>query len=384
MKNGTLILGGGFGGLTVATELRRLLGPDHPIAVVDRRDRFYVGLRKLWVLVGEATLEAGERPRDRLAAKRIHFVQADIQRIDAAARTVETDRGRLSGDQLVIALGAESRPDLVPGLHEHGFDLYDPRSVRAAAARVAAIEAGRVCVVIAGLPYKCPPAPYEAVLMLDAHFRARGIRDAIELRFTTLQPGLLPNAGPEGARWIGEVMTSRGIDWAVGREVERFEAGRVVFAGGDALAFDLAIATPPHRPPAVVKASGLTDGGDWIRVDRGTLETGVPGVWAVGDVTHIPLGEQAALPKAGLIAEAEGLRVARAIAARLTGGAEPPPFDGRGECFLELGGGEAALIEGDFYREGGPAVRVVDRSPAHLEAKRRFEAERLERWLGAG
>jgi len=52
----TLILGAGFGGITVATELRRLLGDDHEVVLIDERDEFSMGLRKLWELVGIGTI----------------------------------------------------------------------------------------------------------------------------------------------------------------------------------------------------------------------------------------------------------------------------------------------------------------------------------------
>jgi len=383
MSDGTLILGGGFGGLATAHRLRDRLGPDHPITVVDRRDRFYVGLRKLWVLVGETTLAEGERPLERLGRKGIRFERTEIRSIDPESPGVRTDRGELRGDHLVVALGAEPRPDLIPGLAEHAINLYDPDSVEAGAPAVTSLREGRVAVVIAGVPYKCPPAPYEAVLMLDDHFRRRGVRDRIELTFTTLQPGLFPNAGPEGARWIGEQLDRRGIHWEVGRVPSSFEAGHVDFEGeGGSLEFDLCVAAPAHRAPAVVRESGLTGGGPWIQVDRGTLRTGFPHVFAIGDVTAIPLAGGAQLPKAGLMAEAEGVRVAEAIAAELRGEPEPPLFDGRGACFLEMGEGRAALLEGDFYREPAPEVKVMGASEAHLESKRRFETDRLEAWLG--
>lgn len=379
----TVILGGGFGGLAVATELRGRLGPEHEIVVVDRGERFYVGLRKLWVLVGRASLEEGERPRARLEGKGIRFLRTEVTGIDPEARRVETAEGRLTADFLVVALGAEPRPDLVPGLAEHAFDLYEPDRVKAAAARLEALEGGRAGVAIAGLPYKCPPAPYEAVLLLDDRFRERGIRDAVELSFSTLQPALLPNAGPEGARWVGEQMTGRGISWKTGRKVVRFEAGRVVYEEGER-ELDVAIAVPPHRAPEVVRASGLTGEGAWVAVDRSTLRTRFDRVFAIGDVTEIPLPGGAALPKAGLFAEAEGHLVARAIAAEVAGGPPPEAFDGRGSCFLELDRERAALVEGDFFAEGGPAVRIAGESAAHLEEKRRFESERLDRWLGEG
>jgi sulfide:quinone oxidoreductase len=131
-----------------------------------------------------------------------------------------------------------------------------------------------------------------------------------------------------------------------------------------------------------VASTRLVGDAGWIQVDPGTLATRFPGVYAVGDVTQIPLANGLPLPKAGVIAELEGLRVAAAIAAEETGAAEPPPFDGHGRCFVELGTGEASLVDGDFYAEPEPRVVLAEPSAANADEKRRFEAERLERWFG--
>ncbi len=118
-------------------------------------------------------------------------------------------------------------------------------------------------------------------------------------------------------------------------------------------------------------------------MDRHTLATRFPRVFAIGDSTHIPLAAGAALPKAGLFAEAHGTRVAEAIAAEILGTAGPPDFDGRGYCYMEVGAEEATLVQGEFYAEGGPRVELKETSAAMSQEKRRFEAERLARWFGA-
>lgn len=377
----TLILGAGFGGNATAVALRERLGPEHEIVVVDRCDRFYMGLRKIWLLVGEASLEDGRRPLDTLAEHGVEVVRAEITRIDPAARRVETEAGPLECDRLVVALGAEPRPDLVPGVEEHACNLYDVDSVTRAAPLVSALENGRVVIAVAGVPYKCPPAPFEAAMQLDALFRRRGVSDRVSLNVTTLQPILLPNAGQEGSAWLANQLDRRGISHQTGRKVVHMEAGLIVYDDGE-LPFDIAIVAPPHRCPQVVRESGLTGEGEWVKVDHGTLATRFPGVYAIGDMTAIPLANKLPLPKAGVFAEAEGQRVAAGIAADLAGEPSPPPFDGRGACFLEMGGGEATLIQGDFFAEPAPDVRVADPSPEAFELKRQFEAERLERWFG--
>jgi len=159
MSGRALILGGGFGGIAAGVELRRLQ-PEHEVVLVDRKPAFAMGLRKLWELVGNGTIADGSRQRRLLERHGIEFVEAKITSIDAAGRSAETSAGTLSADHLVIALGAVSRPDLVPGLVEHGHDVWAFADVPAAARAFAEFGGGRVVVLVAGAPYPCPPAPY--------------------------------------------------------------------------------------------------------------------------------------------------------------------------------------------------------------------------------
>jgi len=381
MSGRTLILGGGFGGIAAVVELRRLLDQDdHEIVLVDRSPGFTMGLRKLWELVGHGKKAEGTRPRALLERRGVEFRQTEITAIDPGARTVDTSEGRLEADHLVVALGAVSRPDLVPGLSEHAVDVWSFAGVAAAAESLQAFNGGRIVVLIAGAPYPCPPAPYECALDVHEHLVDRGVRDRAELSVATLQPLLMPNAGRAGSEWMGQQLDAAGISHRTGAKTARVEAGRVVLADGELL-FDLLIAVAPHRPPAVVTESGLAGGGGWIAVDPGTLATRFGDVYAVGDVTAIPLSNGLPLPKAGFMAEREGICVAGTIAAVVRGEEPPAPFDGAGLCPIELGLRSGAVVEGQWYAEPEPVITVTGPSPDLAARKEAFEAERLERWF---
>jgi sulfide:quinone oxidoreductase len=376
-----VILGAGFGGLTVAHELRSRLGPGHAIVVIDRDPQFVMGLRKPWAALGLESLDRGRRNRSLLNDASVQFLQHRVTKIDPQARRVETESASIEADHLVVALGAEPRPDLVPGLAEHAHDLYERESIPRLAEAVAHFEGGHIRFLIAGAPYKCPPAPYEFAMLLEEHLREHGLRDRTTITVSTVQPMLLPNAGREGSAWVGEQLTSRGIAWQAGCKIKRVEAARVCFEDGDD-AFDLLIGVPPHRPPHVIEGSGLAGEGPWVDVNPATLRTRFEHVYAIGDVTQIKLANGLPLPKAGLFAELEGQKVAAAILAEVLGTPPPQPFDGRGFCFVETGKAAAALVEGDFFARPEPRVGVGDVSAEHSTAKHRFEAERLERWFG--
>lgn len=382
MSGRTLILGGGFGGIAAGIELRRLLGPEHTVVLVDRKPTFAMGLRKLWELVGLGTIADGSRHRSLLARHGIEFVEAEITSIDASGRAAETSAGKLAADHLLIALGAVSRPDLVPGLLEHGHDVWTFAGATAAAKALADFDGGRILVLVAGAPYPCPPAPYECVLHLDEHLRRRGLRDRTNLGVTTLQPMLMPNAGQAGSDWMAGQLAAHGITSHVGAKAEHIEAGRVVFSDRGEQPFDLLVAVPPHRAPDVVSQSGLAAKHGWIAVDAGTLRTSYEGVYAVGDVTLIPLANGLPFPKAGVMAELQGLSVARAIAAEVSGRGPAPPFDGRAFCPIELGTQSAARVDGDWYATPEPIVTIAGPSTARAAEKGEFEREHLERWFG--
>jgi sulfide:quinone oxidoreductase len=303
-----------------------------------------------------------------------------VVRIVAEERRVETDQGPLDGDFLVVALGAEPRPDLVPGLAARAHDLYERAAIPTLQAACERFAGGRLLILVAGVPYKCPPAPYETAMLLEERLRERGVRARTDLTVATVQPILMPNAGKAGSQWIADQLAQRGIAWRSGIKIQRVDDGRVVLDAGE-LPFDLLIGVPPHRVPEVVRSSGLTGDGLWIPVDPSNMRTRHDGVYAVGDVTTIPLANGLALPKAGLIAEQQGRMVGAQIAALMRGEAPPPPFDGSGACYLETGKHTAGLIEGDFFAKPEPIVRLQGVSAAHAEAKRRFESERLARWF---
>ena len=371
-----LILGAGFGGLEVANRLRSTLDPEHHLTVVDARDRFFVGAAKLWDIVGLRSLEDSSAPLAGLRSKGIDLVQAEIQSIELAARSATTSAGEVGGDHMVVALGAAFNQTHVRMLEPPAFNLYDPFSVPAMREALDAFQGGRIAIAILGVPYKCPPAPFEAAFLIDRFLRDRGLRDATELAVATVQPSPLPVAGPEASAKVAATLKERGI--ALHTELKQPEvdtsARELRWADG-ALGFDLLFGVPQHVPPAVIE----TAAGGWLRPDPSTLMTEVERVYAIGDCAAIPnaVGE---IPKAGVFAEAQGRVVAGRIAAEINGG-QAPTFDGHGYCFLEFAQGKAAKVEGDFFASPRPDVSLKEPDSATFEEKQAFVTDRLSAWL---
>jgi len=141
-------------------------------------------------------------------------------------------------------------------------------------------------------------------------------------------------------------------------------AQRLGFDNGVVADFDLLVAIPPHRAPAAVSESGLLNAAGWIPVDPHTLKTKRPDIYAIGDITAVPIPGRwmqevpLLLPKAGVFAHAQGEIVAERIAAAVTGEATRASFAGDGYCMLEAGAGEAGFAFGNFYDQPAPRVHL--------------------------
>ena len=159
-----------------------------------------------------------------------------------------------------------------------------------------------------------------------------------------------------------------------------FEAKHAVVANQTRFPYDLFLGVPIHRPPAVIRESALGEQG-WILVEPATMRTRFDRVWAMGDVVHIPLGEQA-VPKAGAFAEDAAATVVADILRSVRGEGEVSPFEAQGTCYFEFGNGEVAEIAANFL--GGPVPDLALNGPsAELRAgKEEFERSRIEKWFG--
>ena len=374
-----LVAGGGFGGVSTAVALRERLGPDDEVVLVDRRETYMMGLRKTWVATGNGSLADGTRRLDAIAG--VRFLHGTIERVVAPERALVVDGTRLEADALVLALGAERAPQAVPGLSDHGIDAWDHAQSERARAALDGFAGGRLVVGIFGTPYPCPPGPYELALLARERLVARGVEAEVEV-FGPM-PISLPIAGPAECSKLDTVRAAAGIGFLPGHKATEVVPGAVRFENGTERTYDLLLAVPPHRVPPVLVDAGLAEAGAWVRTDPRTLETGVPGVFAIGDATVIMLANGLPLPKAGLLAELEGHVVAERIAARLAGKEPTATFEGEAYCFIETGGGEAMRVGGRFL-DDPPAVEISAPSAELRRSKDAFERERLERWFGGG
>jgi sulfide:quinone oxidoreductase len=378
-----VIVGGGVGGVVAAKRLRHSIGGGHRITVLDRARDHLFQPSLLWVADGTRRPERLSRPLTRLNRRGVSFRVATVQGLDVSARRVRLTDGELPYDYLLLSPGAELRPEALPGLADGGRNLYTLDGAAGLNADLSRFQGGRLVVLVAAMPFKCPAAPYEAALLLEARLRAQGVRGRSEVAVYTPEPQPMPVAGPALGAAVRDMLTSRGIAYFPGHKPVTIDSGSrtIRFETGDAAKYDLLAYVPPHAAPAFVVEARLAPVGGWVKVDPKTLATPFERIWAVGDVTGIPLPNGKALPKAGVFAEGQADVVARNIAALVRGAAPAAEFTGEGACFVEMGDGRAGFATGNFYATPDPVVRLKTPGRRWHWAKVLFERTWFPRWL---
>lgn len=379
----TVVLGGGVGGLVTATELRKRLPAQHRIVLVDREEQHVFAPSLLWMMIGQRRPEQISRPLSRLNRKGIEVIRGEIKSIDAENRRVEVGDQTLTADYLVISLGADLAPAAIPGLAESGHNFYTVEGAQSLHQALSTFQGGKVVVMTAAPGYKCPAAPYEAAMLIEYYLRKRKLRDRTQVDLYAAEPGPMMTAGVEMSKAVRGMVESKNVTYHPEHQVKQVDtAQRVVeFNDGSQAPFDLLAYVPPHRAPKVVKDAGLTGESGWVGVDKHTLQTRFPQVYAIGDVVGIPLPMGKPLPKAGVFAHAQGEVVANNIALAITGQGKSTQFLGKGQCFVEIGDGRAGIGQTDFYAEPRPQAQM--RPPGYFWhfGKVLFEKHWLWKWF---
>ena len=375
-----VILGGGFGGLAAANEIRNTLDSSKvKITIIDKKDWFMVGYAKLWIMNGTRTFENSIGSLNELPKKQINFIKDEIIEINPENNFVKTKSENISFDFLIISMGAVLAPEKISGLIENGFNLYDHNQLNEINQKLNKIESGKIAIVIMGMPYKCPPAPFEASLLVDSMLRKRGIRDSVQIDFYSPAPITLPAAGPEVSKKILDLVNSEKITFHNSQKIKRVESKKLIFEN-DEYHFDILLAIPPHIAPKVIYDSNLAKEPGFIPIDR-NCKTPFENIFAVGDVTSLSVTDSIVVPKAGIFAEGEGITVAKNIISKLESRETSVLFDGKGGCFLESGRDTASVLEVDMFTNEKPSTKLTESTKDNLSKKLDFEKERLSKWL---
>ena len=376
MKLRVVILGAGFGGLELCTILSDTLADRLDLTLIDKNDSFVFGYSKLDIMFGRKTPASVRLAYRHITKPGVRFRQEEITAIDPETRRVTTRTGTYDADVLVVALGADYDPDATPGLTRGGNEFYSVAGAGRLREVLPAFSKGRAIVGVTSTPFKCPPAPSEAALLLHDFLTVRGVRDACEISMV-MPFGIPIPPSPDTSRALLAAFAERGITFVPNRLVRALDPARRVAILDDEseMPYDLFLGIPKHCVPGVVAASGMTVDG-WIPVNPKNLKTRFPGVYAIGDVTSV------GTPKAGVFSEGAARVVAAALIAELQGGEQPSAYTGAGSCYIEFGADRVGRIDVDFLSGPSPTGSFAEPSVALVGEKQYFGSSRRTRWFG--
>ncbi len=375
MKLRVVVLGAGFGGLELSTLLSEALGEQLDLTLLDRNDSFFFGFSKLDVMFGKKAPNEVRLYYRNITKPGVQFRQEAITAIDPETRHVTTDKGTYKADVLVIALGADYDQAATPGLVEGGNEFYSFAGVERLREALPAFSKGHAIVGVTSSPFKCPPAPSEAALLLHDYLSSRGLRNDCQISLVIPFSNPIPPS-PATSQALIAAFSERGINFVPHHLVRALDPARrvAILDDNSEMPYDLFLGVPKHQAPKVVAESGLTVDG-WIPVDPKTLKTRFQNVYAVGDVTSM------GMPKAGVFAESAARTVAAEIIAEVRGSEETAAYRGAGSCYVEFGEELVGRVDVEFL-PGPPTGSFMEPSLELAAEKQGFGSTRRTRWFG--
>ena len=352
MSTRIVILGGGVGGTLAANLLARKLGrADVELILADRTGRHVYQPGWLYIPFGKEKPANLVRKERALLDRRVALMVDNFTRIDLDARRIVADSGTaLHYDYLLIATGSRNYSEEVPGLTEGGHHFYSEAAALELGKALKEFKSGKIVVGVGGIPHRCPPAPLEFLLLLDAELRKDGRRDQVELTYT--YPIGRTFTIESVAEFVTPILEQRGIKYETFFNLDRVypEKKQIESMEGTTLDYDLLVMIPPHHGAEIISASGLGDEQGWVPTDRHTLEMkGEEHIFAIGDATDLPVS------KSGSAAHFQAKVVADRITEAVTGKpSNNGHYNGHVMCFLETGNEQATTLNFDYEHPPEP------------------------------
>ncbi len=361
-----VILGGGVGGIVTANELSNRLSMEHRIILIEKNKEHTFAPSYLWLMNGDRKKKQISVTLKSLLKKNIEVVNAIVNEIVPAEQKLKADEKEYNYDFLVIALGADLAPEKIQGWDDSIHTFYTFEGAAKLHETLKNFSGGKVALVIASMPYKCPGAPHEGAMLIEDFFTAKGLRDKVEISLFTPEPQPLPVAGPELGNAVKNILDKKGIRFHPSMHLDSVDtkSKQLFFNGKESFEYDLLIVIPPHQSPSVITKTDLANANGWIDVNHSSLQTKYENVFAIGDITSIPLpgrwipDKPMMLPKAGVFSHLQADVVAKNIARKIKGEKPDEKFSADGYCMLEAGEDLAGFAYGDFFGEPNPKVHL--------------------------
>ncbi len=323
-----VVVGGGYGGATVAKYLRMWSEGSVQVTLIERNPNFISCPISNLVIAGTKTMEDITVSYDNLKSKwGVRVLQDDVLAIDAAKRSVKLAKGgELSYDRIVLSPGIDFMFDQIPGLNNAAAQEKIPHAWKAGPQTVAlrqqleAMKDGGVfAIAIPKAPYRCPPGPYERACVVADYFKKNKPKSKVVIldanEDVQSKKGLFMKA------WAD--LYKDQLEYRPNSEVKDVEvASNTAILEFDKFKADVLNVIPPHRAGNIASQSGIKlVNNRWVDIDWLSMEsTSTPGVHVIGDAIF----PAPTMPKSGHMANQHGKLAAAAIINLLAGQAPNP------------------------------------------------------------
>lgn len=348
-----VIVGGGSAGAPAARLLKKQLGPEHRVSLIEKEELLVNRVSLPLYAVGKRKKQHLSRSRSLLSRYGVELITGEVQKIDPEEKKIYTAGEELSYDLLFIAAGADLDRAHPPGAADAGIDLQNFDGAERIRAALPHFQGGEIAIVVASTTIRCPCGPYEYALLLEDWFRRRERSRDVSITIYTPEQAPLTLFGERVSGAVAGLLLNRNIRLHPGAQIRRIDSDRnlILFeGGGDSFPFDLLLNYAGAAPPRFIGESGLAGEKGWLEVESSSMALrNDHSIFAVGDVTdvHTPSGEP--LPKTGAVAHLQTLAAAANIV-RLAKGDKPgSAYSGIGGQIMETGRG-ALPFAGTFYK----------------------------------
>ncbi|MBE9485352.1 MAG: NAD(P)/FAD-dependent oxidoreductase [Bacteroidetes bacterium] len=353
-----LILGGGTAGTMMANKFRKVMDREEwEITIVDKHRTHYYQPGFLFIPFGIYNRNDVIKPKGDFFPSGVNVIYSDIDRIEGEKNVVHLDGGKLLHyDFLIIATGAETRPDQTPGLNEglwrkKIFDFYTIEGAVALHNFFKDWQGGKLVMAISEIPYKCPVAPIEFVCLADDYFTKKGIRDKVEISLVTPMSGAFTK--PIATKMLSELLKEKNINVVPDFYIEKIDNEKQSIVSYDEMEvpFDVLTIVPVNMGSEMIERSGLAGDLNFIPTDKETLQSKkFENIFVIGDAADIPTS------KAGSVAHFAGEILFENLLNAVEGRPLTAKFDGHANCYIETGFGKGALIDFNYDTEPLPGT----------------------------
>jgi sulfide:quinone oxidoreductase len=351
-----VILGAGTAGTMVANHLTHLMDLNQwQITIVDEDPIHYYQAGYIFLPFGKGNEKALIKPKKDFIPSKVKMVEAKIELIQPENnKVILLDKTVLDYDFLVIATGADIYPEETPGLAEHEWgksihSFYTLKTAVALAEKMKNFQGGRIVVNVVENPIKCPVAPMEFLMLSDAFFTQKGMRDRVELIYATPLSGAFTK--PVASKLIGDMLDRKNIKIESDFYIERADpdAKKIISYDERVLEYDLLVSIPVNKGADVIGKSGLGDELNFSPVNKHTfLSDKFDNIFVLGDAANTPTS------KAGSVAHYAVDLFGENFKHYTEGKPLEEKFDGHTNCFIESGFGKGVLLDFNYDQEPLP------------------------------